>query len=263
MAPSASSPSITEESRVVTTTKLLHRFVTATGTDVGKTFVTAGLVRALVRQGEGANAIKPVLSGFDEDNSEGWPQSDPGVLLQALGKPVTRESIAGISPFHFRAPLSPDMAASREGKTLSFDSVVAFCRQQLQQARGPLLVEGVGGALVPLDDEHTVAEWANALGLDTIVVTRGALGMLSHTLTAVESLVARGVNVSAVVINQGVDAPEIRLDAGDAPTTDETVAVLSRHLRRGAPSAPTVVVLPSAPSNADFESLARALGLLL
>lgn len=239
-----------------------HRFVTATGTDVGKTFVTAGLLRALRRHQSDARAIKPVLSGFDDDSADSWPATDPAALLVAQGDAVSIENIAALSPFRFRAPLSPDMAAKREGRELSFDAVVDFCRDRVRSASGPLLIEGVGGVLVPLDDENTVAEWAKALDLETIVVTRGALGMLSHTLTAVESLRARNVRVGAVVINQGVDDAAVRLDAPDAPTTAETVAVLRRHLKKDGHQAPIVVVLPSAPSDADFDALAGALGLL-
>ena len=98
-------------------------FVTATGTDIGKTFVACGLIRALRRKGRAAAALKPVLSGFEPAEAEG---SDSGRLLAALGRPVTPDEIARISPWRFAAPLSPDMAALREKRTLDFAGVVDF-----------------------------------------------------------------------------------------------------------------------------------------
>ena len=86
-------------------------FVTATGTDVGKTFVTAGLIKLLKSQGASVDALKPVVSGYDPSVAE---TSDPAVLLKALGRPVSAEEVARISPYRFRAPLSPDMAARRK-----------------------------------------------------------------------------------------------------------------------------------------------------
>jgi dethiobiotin synthetase len=87
-------------------------FVTATGTDIGKTFVTAALVRILRARGLVVGALKPVASGFDRAAAE---TSDPGILLDALGRDITETALDGISPWRFVAPLSPDMAGRREG----------------------------------------------------------------------------------------------------------------------------------------------------
>src|SRR5215510_15677269 len=104
-------------------------FITSTGTGIGKTFVTAGLIRRLRETGRAAEALKPVVSGFDEASAGA---SDPAVLLEALGRPMS--DIARIAPWRFRAPLSPDMAASREGRALDFAALVAFCRDALKTA---------------------------------------------------------------------------------------------------------------------------------
>ena len=87
-------------------------FITATGTDIGKTYVTAGLLRAGRRAGIAVDALKPVLSGYDPADAE---TSDAGVLLAALDRPITAATIAAMSPWRFAAPLSPDRAAEREG----------------------------------------------------------------------------------------------------------------------------------------------------
>jgi dethiobiotin synthetase len=88
-------------------------FVTATGTDIGKTYITAGILRAARAAGRPVSAIKPVLSGYSPEFAAG---SDPAVLLAAMGKRVTQHNIAAISPWRFTAPLSPDMAAARENR---------------------------------------------------------------------------------------------------------------------------------------------------
>ncbi|TMK03630.1 MAG: ATP-dependent dethiobiotin synthetase BioD, partial [Alphaproteobacteria bacterium] len=88
-------------------------FITATGTNIGKTFVTAGLIRQISAVGGAIAAVKPIVSGFDPD---AWHRSDPAVLLAALGRPAALGEVEAISPWRFKAPLSPDMASRREGR---------------------------------------------------------------------------------------------------------------------------------------------------
>jgi dethiobiotin synthetase len=193
-------------------------FVTATGTDIGKTFVTAGLIRHLMQAGAAVDAFKPVVSGFDIATAA---LSDPGVLLGALDQPVTSQTLERVSPWRFAAPLSPDMAAAREGKSLDFDAIVARCKKRIAQTEGTLFIEGVGGVMVPLDDTRTVLDWMAALDLPLIVVAGSYLGTISHTLTAMQCLSRKGLTVKALVIN----------DSGDgAVPVDETQAALSRFL---------------------------------
>ena len=91
-------------------------FITGTGTDVGKTYVAASLIRHLRQMGRLVDAIKPVVSGYDPAQ---LAASDPGVLLEALGLPVTEQEIDRISPWRFRAALSPDLAAARKKAAVS------------------------------------------------------------------------------------------------------------------------------------------------
>ena len=114
-------------------------FITGTGTDVGKTFVTRALIGRLRASGREVDAIKPLVSGFDP---AALPASDPGVLLSALGRAVTIEEIDRVSAWRFAAPLSPDMAAAREGRTVDFNALVAFCRSRMASTRGILFIEG-------------------------------------------------------------------------------------------------------------------------
>ncbi len=191
-------------------------FITATGTEIGKTFVAVGLIRALRRAGQPVQALKPIVSGFDPAAAE---DSDPGCLLAALGQPVTPETVAAIAPWRFRAPLSPDMAAQREGTAIDVEALLGFCLQAMAKRDGVLLIEGVGGVMVPLDARHTVLDWMEALDLPVILVCGSYLGSISHTLTAVDVLVRHGLRIAALVVNETV---------GSTVDLVETVETLTR-----------------------------------
>jgi dethiobiotin synthetase len=178
-------------------------FVTATGTDIGKTFVAAGLISALRQQGRAVEALKPVMTGYTPEAAD---ISDAGVLLTALGRPVNEETVADIAPWRFTAPVSPDMAAYRERREVPFNRLVAFCRERLAARRDMLLIEGVGGVMVPLDDTRTVLDWIAALRIPVILVTGSYLGTISHTLTAFDVLWRNEVEVRAVVVNESEDS---------------------------------------------------------
>jgi dethiobiotin synthetase len=191
-------------------------FVTATGTDIGKTFVAAGLIRALRARGRAVDALKPVLSGFDPHAAA---DSDPARLLAALGRLPTVEEIDRVSPFRFNAPLSPDMAAEQEGRSVDFATVIEVCRQAMASHRGTLLIEGVGGVMVPLDGRHTVLDWISVLRLPVLLVTGSYLGTLSHTLTALHVIAQRGLEIAAVVVSES---------AGSAVPLPDTANAIAR-----------------------------------
>jgi dethiobiotin synthetase len=174
-------------------------FITGTGTDVGKTYVTAALIRHLRQMGRSVEALKPVVSGFDPALPA---TSDPGVLLKALGFSVTQQDIERISPWRYRAPVSPDLAAKREGQTIDVDGVISFCRTAIDQCRDILLIEGVGGIMVPLDDQRTVLDLMMALQLPLILVAGSYLGTISHTLTALDALFRRNLKVLATIVSE-------------------------------------------------------------
>src|SRR6202012_761398 len=117
--------------------------------------------------------------------------SDPAELLAALDCPATLIEIERIAPWRFGAPLSPDLAAQREGRVVDFNALVGFSRAAITGARGVMLIEGVGGVMVPLDDRHTVLDWMTVLRIPVLLVAGSYLGTLSHTLTALHVLAQR------------------------------------------------------------------------
>jgi dethiobiotin synthetase len=192
-------------------------FVAGAGTDVGKTHVTAGLIRALRARAAPVAALKPLVSGFDPAD---WADSDPGRLLAALGSPLTTDQLQAISPWRYRAPLSPDMAAALEGAGIDFEAIVAFCRREMaSNAHRALLIEGVGGVMSPVSRTTTNLDWMVALGAPVLLVGGSYLGSISHTLTAISVIRAAGLTLAAVVVSES--------EAAETPF-DETLASLER-----------------------------------
>ena len=218
-------------------------FITATGTDIGKTFVAASLIRHFRQMGRLVDALKPVVSGFDPAQAAA---SDPGVLLHALGLPVTAQEIDRISPWRFRAALSPDLAAARERRSIDVDAVIAFCQSAVEQRQDILLIEGVGGVMVPLDGERTILDVMMALQLPLILVAGSYLGTISHTLTALDALYRRSMRVLAIVVSE---------TPGSIVPVDDTVAAIARF-------AEPVIALPRqpAPPSGKPSNTAEALG---
>ena len=185
-------------------------FITATGTGTGKTFTTCALLHAAHTLGMRAQAYKPVISGWDEGAG-----TDTAQIIAASGG---RETVDEVSPWRFRAPLSPHRAAALEGKSLALADVLRWSDAQMNQP-GLTLIEGVGGVMVPLSDHETVLDWMRALGLPVILVTGSYLGTISHTLTALAALKQADLRIAALVMNESAESP-ISLDeawAGLAP----------------------------------------------
>jgi dethiobiotin synthetase len=179
-------------------------FVTGTGTNIGKTYVTAGIIRAARKAGRKASAIKPILSGYDPTQPQ---TSDAGLLLEAMGKPVSPLTVAAISPWRYTAAISPDMAAAWEGRSINLPQVMSFCRAAVSVAPDVMFVEGVGGAMVPLDAWHTVRDWIAGLQMPALLVSGSYLGAISHILTATEALMTRGITIAAIVISESEISP--------------------------------------------------------
>ena len=110
--------------------------------------------------------------------------------------------VASIAPWRFRAPLSPDMAAAREGRSIDFDKLIDFSRAAVKASTGMLFIEGVGGIMVPLQDKRTVLDWMAALNITLILVVGGYLGAISHTLTALDVIAQRKLKVAAIVVSE-------------------------------------------------------------
>lgn len=184
-------------------------FITGTGTGVGKTFVTASLIRYWRGRGHPVGALKPIVSGFDPAAPDG---SDPALLLEALGRKATPTEWDRISPWRFRAPLSPNMAARAENRRIDFEALVRFSQDAIAAQDGYLVIEGIGGLMVPIDERHTVLDWMANLRLPLILVGGTYLGTLSHVLSAQDVLCSRKLDLRAIVISETQNS-SVPLDA--------------------------------------------------
>jgi dethiobiotin synthetase len=181
----------------------LGLFVTGTDTGVGKTVVACALARALRARGVDLGVFKPSETGVGAAGP-----LDALALREAAG---ARDPIEDVCPEALELPAAPAVAARAQGRALDRGRI-RDAAARLRARRGFLLVEGAGGALVPLAPGFDTLDLAEELGLPVLVVARGALGTINHTLLTLEALAARGIPLAGVVVSHGPAA----LSAPDA-----------------------------------------------
>lgn len=179
-------------------------FIAGTDTGIGKTFVTALLLRAVHLSGLRAVGMKPVAAGVDAQGRN----EDVEALIAASSFAAAR---ADVNPFLYRAAVSPHIAAQEEGRPIDLDVIVA-AQQRLARQANVLLVEGVGGLRAPLSEQIDSADLACALQLPVILVVGLRLGCLSHALLTAEAIAARGLALAGWVGNHIDTAMERQSD---------------------------------------------------
>ena len=176
----------------------LGLFILGTGTEVGKTAVAAGLAAALRRRGLDVGVMKPVATGVSDAVGE-----DAAWLRRAAG---VGDPIEQVSPYRFRVPAAPAVA---RGRTRIDLAVVRRAYEALAARHEIVLVEGIGGLLVPLDDRRTVADLAQALDLPVLLVACAQLGTINHTLLTVEQARGAGLDLLGLVLNGRPRRPSV------------------------------------------------------
>jgi dethiobiotin synthetase len=207
-------------------------FVTATGTAAGKTFVTRGLARELTRAGQRVAALKPIETGI-APASKPLPSSvssiAPTPILDAalLARACERPELAGAAGFYRASlPVAPYAAALASGEPAPEIGALVSAIASAALGSQALIVEGAGGLLVPLDRQRTIADLIAALDLPLLLVAHNALGVLSHVLTAVESIDRRNLGLAAIVL---VEHHPPSITAPD-PSTVHNRAILQERL---------------------------------
>ena len=195
-------------------------FIVGIGTDIGKTF----LVENLCRNFPGAMAIKPIVSGFkdDDENSDSirllnsTKQIPKQVHSEDIEKfrleqksrylePVLGSILNSISPWRFNEAVSPHFAAKNSGIEINFSDVKNFCQEKIDLAKTNnqfLFIEAAGGVMTPINDEKTFLDLAAELKIPTLLVSANYLGSISHTLCAVTALKSRNVAIEKIIINE-------------------------------------------------------------
>jgi len=163
--------------------------VVGTGTGVGKTVVTAGLVGVLRKDGVDARAVKPCQTGHP-------PDDDAAFVAAACGAEAAATCLARLEP-----PLAPAVAAEQVGADLSYRRLRDGCERELAAAETGF-VEGIGGLRVPLADGYEVLDLVADLDVSAVVVARSGLGTLNHTALTADALRRRDVPVRGIVLNR-------------------------------------------------------------
>lgn len=222
-------------------------FVTGTDTGVGKTLVSAALLRAAANAGLRTLGMKPIASGCEE-TEQGLRNEDALLLLDAMTEKLSYEQV---NPIALKPAIAPHVAAAQAQRTITAQRLVGFCRGMQMQSADLLLIEGAGGWRVPLNDRETYAEVPRALDVPVILVVPLQLGCINHALLSAEAIRADGLRLAGWVANRPHPEP--------MSCESDTLDYLKGHL-----TAPCLGVLPWSAA-ADVNALADELnpGLLL
>jgi dethiobiotin synthetase len=172
-------------------------FITGTDTGVGKTAVAAGIAASLARRRFRVAVCKPVATGCVR-RREGLVSEDAEFLAHHAD---ARFPLDVICPQRFEEPLAPAVAAERAGTPVDWPTIDRAIKTMSRES-DLLIVEGVGGLLVPMDSSHTVLDMIRWLNLPAIIVARPGLGTINHTLLTIDALRKANAPIAGVVINQ-------------------------------------------------------------
>ncbi len=178
-------------------------FVTGTDTEVGKTRISAALIDKLQQQGRRVAGMKPIASGC-EMTAAGLRNDDALALMQVANVSFTYEQV---NPFAFAPAIAPHIAAQQIGKAIDITQIQQQF-EQIQQQVDCVVVEGAGGWYVPLDDDLTMADLAQRLGLPVVVVVAIRLGCINHALLTVRAIEQSGLCVQGWVANIMENTPQ-------------------------------------------------------
>ena len=163
-------------------------FITGTDTGVGKTAASAALAQRHLKQGRDVAYFKPVQTGVSSGED-----ADAQFVAKAAGVPV-------FEGLRYAAPLAPAEAALQEEAIVPWDDLVAQA-EELATIHEILLVEGAGGLLVPVDEQHTMADFAAAIAAPLVVVARPHLGTLNHTALTLAFATRAGIPIDRLILS--------------------------------------------------------------
>jgi len=171
-------------------------FVTGTDTGIGKTVISLGLMQALQDRGLSVAAMKPVASGC-ERTPDGLRNED---ALQLQRQASIQLAYERVNPYAFEPPIAPHLAAEQAGQTIETDKIYDIY-QDIASKVDVVIVEGVGGWRVPLNNRETVADLAHGLGLDVCMVVGLRLGCINHALLTAHAIENTGCPLAGWVAN--------------------------------------------------------------
>jgi len=170
-------------------------FITGTDTDVGKTYVTAGIVAALKKQGKDVGIMKPFAAGTPQKT--GYKSEDVQILSKAA---QVNDPEKLVNPYFFLIPASPFTAAKNFGIKIDVKMVLS-CFKQLSSLHEILLVEGIGGAMTPILQNYFVTNLIKDMNLETIIVASSKIGTVNHTLMTCKMCQYYKIKIRGIIIN--------------------------------------------------------------
>ncbi|SVC13025.1 uncharacterized protein METZ01_LOCUS265879, partial [marine metagenome] len=177
-------------------------FITGTDTNVGKTVVTACLLTLYRKHGVDTGVMKPIETGVDQ-NCSSESNSDAKFLLAVSGN---KDPLEEICPIRLKPATSPLQAARITGQTLDINLILENF-EKLQAKHDHVMVEGIGGLLVPLTESYSVSNLIKDMNLPVIIVSRVSLGTINHTLLTVKVAKETGLNIAGIILNHTEDRP--------------------------------------------------------
>ncbi len=171
----------------------MNYFVTGTDTGVGKTLICCALLHAFAAQGQRVAGMKPVAAGCDEDgkNADVKQLRAASNILASFGQ---------VNPYSFIHPIAPHIAARNAGVHIDFSRILTSYNELASQA-DVVIVEGIGGFKVPLNERQDSADLAQQLGLPVIMVVGMRLGCLNHALLTAGAIESCGLKLAGWVAN--------------------------------------------------------------
>ncbi len=171
-------------------------FITGTDTGVGKTLITATLIKAIGIIGLKACGMKPIETGCLKEGDVLVPSD--GMFIKTIAR--MEETIRQVTPYCFESPLAPMPASEIDGISINFEKI-RKAYTHLAKIYDVIVVEGIGGLLVPIKKDYFVLDLARDFGLPLIVVSRPGLGTLNHTMLTVNYAMKEGLDVAGIIIN--------------------------------------------------------------
>ena len=194
-------------------------FITATETGVGKTAVAASIAAILRKRGRDVGVLKPIATGCDEIG--GRLVSSDAVCLAAAAGVHDEDDL--VCPVRYKYPLAPMVAAELERRPIDYRAIRrAF--KELRRRHDCLIIEGIGGIMVPLTAKRSVVDFAAEIGAPILVVGRIGLGTINHTLLTVECARSHGLKVAGIVLN----TPQESVGGIAAETNPAAIAQLTK-----------------------------------
>lgn len=173
-------------------------FVTATDTDIGKTYISGAIAAALRLRGINTGVMKPVASGGVYGKDGILRSEDAGFLMEAAG--FSEESRQDVNPVCLFPALTPAVAAIESGTVIEPKRLVEACKGMLRRKEFTI-IEGVGGILAPIWEDYLVADMIQDLSLPVLIITRPNLGTINHTVLTVDYAQRHGIHVGGIIIN--------------------------------------------------------------